>query len=921
MRAELSPSASALLGFLPYNARTSRKMSLAPGTRIGPYEVIDVIGAGGMGEVYLAHDAKLQRRVALKILPEMFAADAERLARFEREARMLAALNHPFIAGIYGFEESNGFHALALEFVDGDTLADRIAVGPIPIDESLFIAKQIVEALEAAHEQGIIHRDLKPANIKITAEGVVKVLDFGLAKLADAPPTSAGSSASYSPTVTSPALMTQAGMLLGTAAYMAPEQAKGRPADKRSDIWAFGCVLYEMVSGGRPFDGEEITDTLAAVLRTEPDWNTLPPRLPAAIRTVIDGCLKKSPRERIGDISAVRFLLNQPPPQSDASAAKPDSPWRLWQAVGYVLLGMAIAGAAVSILLTRRPSSPVQVVRFAVPLSPGEQFTTLARRIVDISPSGERIVYCAGGKLYIRSMPDLEPRPVAGAEKAIAAVFSPDSQSLAFFADGAIKTISVSGGVPVTVYRTGSAPTSLAWDETGILFPLVGTGIVRISPQDGKPEVLVRLDGTEGLPYSPQLLPDGETMLFTLLNADASRFGMERWEGSRLVLYSLTTGKSETIIESGSDGRYVPTGHIVYVQGTTIFARPFDASRRRVVGTPIPVIDTVLTPTAQFAISQSGSLVYVNGPRGAGYRQLSVFDRKGAAEALKTPPGVYFFPRVSPDGNQLAFESTDGKESFVAIYDLMGTSAARRLTYGSNNRFPIWSRDGKHVVYQSDRLGDRSLFWQPVNGGIAEQLTKAGQGTSHMPEAWSPTEDLLLFNVADKSKTALWMLSLSNRKPMPFDDVTSTFIPTDAAFSPDGQWVAYQAGENGTGGEGDLFVKPFPPNSVKYQIARGAGRPLWSRDGKELFYVPSPGRFVAVSVTTQPTFTFTDPVELPRGFGVSGPLTGRMFDITKEGRILGLASPASSESQSTDLSQIRVVLNWTEELKQRVPTK
>jgi Tol biopolymer transport system component len=298
-----------------------------------------------------------------------------------------------------------------------------------------------------------------------------------------------------------------------------------------------------------------------------------------------------------------------------------------------------------------------------------------------------------------------------------------------------------------------------------------------------------------------------------------------------------------------------------------------------------------------------------------------MFDRKGRAEALRIPPGVYLFPRVSPDGSQLAFESTDGKEAFVAIYDLAGTSAARRVTYGSNNHLPIWSRDGKHIVYQSDRGGDRGLFWQPVDSAVAERLTRAEPGTSHVPEAWSPTEDVLLFNVADKSKTSLWMLSLGDRKPMRFGDVTST-IPTDAAFSPDGRWVAYQTASSIAGGEGELFVQPFPPNGIKHQVGGGlAGRPLWSRDGKELFYVSGPGRFGVVSVTTEPTFAFTDPVDLPRGFGVSGPLTGRMFDITREGRILGLALPASSESQASDIPQIRVVLNWTEELKQRVPSK
>ncbi len=900
-------------------------MNLAPGTRIGPYEVVSLIGAGGMGEVYLARDGKLQRHVALKILPDMFAADPERLARFEREARTLAALNHAYIAAIYGFEESNGLHALALEFVDGETVADRIACGPIPIAEALPIARQIAEALEAAHEQGIIHRDLKPANIKVRPDGTIKVLDFGLAKALE-PIAADRRDAMLSPTITSPAL-THLGIILGTASYMSPEQAKGRPADKRSDIWAFGCVLFEMVSGKRPFDGEEVTETLAAVLKDDPDWTALPANLPPSIRTVIQGCLKRDRRERIADISTARFLLIEPhesPPVAVATAASPR--W-IWKAVGLLVLGGVLGGIVVTGLRQLGPSPVLQVTRFRVPLPEGQQFTTFARRVVTISPDGTTVAFTAGGRLYLRAMSDLEPRLLAGAERAISPAFSSDSQSLAFWADGEIKRIAVSGGVPVSLYRTGtsSAPSSLTWEDTGILFPQTATGIMRLSPNGGKPEVLVPLSMSDGFAHGPQLLPDGETLLFTLTTDSGA--SIERWDNARIVAHSLKTGRREAIIEPGTDARYVQTGHIVYALGGTVFAVPFDLATRKVTGATTPVIDGVMrviadSGTAQFAFSNSGSLVYVKGPRAAGEQQLFLFDRAGVAEPLKLAPGPYRYPRVSPDGTRIAVESTDVKESFVSIYELSGTSSARRLTYGGNYRFPIWSRDGKHVVFQSDYAGDPAIFWQPVDGGVAERLTTPDPGTSHVPEAWSPTEDVLLFNVVNKSKTSLWMMSMHDRKPVRFDDVTSTVLPTDAVFSPDGHWVAYQAGESGSGGEGILYVQPFPPTGMKLQIARQAGRPLWSRDGKQLFFIPAPGQLMVVSITSQqPTFTFTDPVSVPRGFGISGPLNQRMFDITRDGRMLGLASPASAPSTATDLLQMHVFVNWTEELKQRVPTK
>ena len=717
-------------------------------------------------------------------------------------------------------------------------------------------------------------------------------------------------------------MMTRVGVILGTAAYMAPEQAKGRPADKRSDVWAFGAVLYEMLTGKRAFEGEDVSDTLAAVLRGEPDWNALPPTLPASMRSLLEGSLKKDRRERIADISTAHFLLSHRDTVETVTQVSRPLPWPAWRHTALVIVSVAFGGAAATGLWKLKPSPVVPVTRFAISLPPGQQLT-LSRQAVGLSPDGTRMVYAAEGRLYLRAMSELESRAIAGTEDGINPVFSPDGQSLVFWADSTLKRIAVSGGVPVTVCPT-SPLSGISWGSDGILFAQMGTGIMRVSPNGGKPEVLVGLNASEGLVHGPQMLPDGATLLFTIAQGSAAAAG-DRWDKARIVVQSLKTRERKTLIEGGADARYVSTGHLVYALGGTLFAVPFNLGKLEVIGGPVPIVEGVRRATgvsvgtAHFAFSNSGSLVYVPGPVSAGKQELFLFDRQGGAEALKLPPGSYGYPRVSPDGKRLAFETSDGKEAMVSIYELSDMSSVRRLTFGGNNRFPIWSADGQHVAFQSDRDGDPAVFWQSVDGGPAERLTKPDPGTSHVPESWSPTGDIMLFSVTKGPATSLWMLSVQDRKVTRFDDVRSASFPTDAVFSPDGRWVAYQTGESGAG-EGTTYVQPFPPSGTKHQIARG-GRPLWSRDGKELFYVPAPGQFMAVTVRTQPGFTFANPVAVPRGFGIADPASPRPFDITPEGRIVGVATAGQSRVRSTEPAQIQVVLNWIEELKQRVPTK
>jgi serine/threonine-protein kinase len=553
---------------------------------------------------------------------------------------------------------------------------------------------------------------------------------------------------------------------------------------------------------------------------------------------------------------------------------------------------------------------------------PAGQQLTVPRQAIAISPDGTRVAYAADGRLYIRAISELEPRALPGADPAISPVFSPDGQWVLFWAESMLKRISVNGGTAVPVCRASPSPSGATWSDAGILFALPTKGILRVSPNGGEPEVIVPTDASGSLAQGPQLLPGGDAVMFTLSKGGVATAVIDRWDTAQIVVQSLKTGARKTLLVRGTDARYVPTGHIVYAVSGTLFAVPFDLARLEVTSGPIPVVEGVrrvnvaTVGSAQFAVSDTGTLVYVPGPASMGQQDLFLFDRKGAGEPLKLPPANYVFPRVSRDGKRLVFETNDGKEAVIAVYDLSGASFVRRLTFGGNNRFPIWSADGRRVAFQSDREGDLAVWWQPADGGTAERLTRPDKGTSHRPESWSPTTDAFLFSVAKATESALWMFSLRDRKASPFGDVTSTTFPPDADFSPDGKWVAYQVGRTDAG-EANLFVQPFPPDGQKYQIGFG-GRPAWSRDGRELFFVPAPSRFMMVTVKTQPSFTFTRPAAVPRGFGIADPASPRPYDLMPDGRILGTGSNGGVQGSP---GEIHVVLNWFEELKARVPVK
>jgi serine/threonine-protein kinase len=905
------------------------------------FHIGDAIGRGGMGEVYRGRDTNLNREVALKVISDSFIADPDRLARFKREAQLLASLNHPNIAAIYGFEESNGVQALVLELVEGPTLADRLARGPIPVDEALLIARQIAEALEAAHELGIIHRDLKPANVKLRADGVVKVLDFGLAKALQ-PAHASGEDAAASPTITSPA-MTRMGILLGTPAYMAPEQAKGNTVDRRGDIWAFGAVLYEMLSGRRLFAGESISETLASVIRQEIEWTAIPSSTPTPARVLMARCLDRDVRRRLRDIGEARIVLEAliTPGTGNAGTSlveggpSPVAPQRALSRrampLALVAAGAGAIGASAAWFL--RPQPPGEVARLSFSLPDG-QLLFPNRGAMAISPDGSQVVYATVSGLYLRPIAGLESKVIRGTEgyfNMTEPVFSPDGRSIAFHtgSDQTLKRILMTGGAAVTICHA-QYPYSLSWGPAGLIFvefnrPELHSDarIMRVPEHGGTPQQLASFKSGEA-PYGPLMLPGGRYLMFTIATGSAP----DRWDHARIVVQSLTSGERRTIVEGGSDARLAPTGHLVYALGGSLFAAPFDAQRPALTGHPVQVLEGLsraaadATGAAHFSFSQNGTLIYVPSAlsrvqwlQRAQGTDIAITDRTGKVDPLNLPPGPYESPRVSPDGARIVFGTDDGKEAIVWIYDLSGKGAMRRLTFGGHNRNPTWSSDGKRVAFQSDRDGDEAIFWQAIDSGKAERMTKPEPGESHEPQAFSPKGDSLLFDVTTGEGVSLWICWLRDRKVARFGDVHST-VRTGAVFSPDGRWVAYGTSEGRT-----IYVEPFPPNGVKHEYPAKDNRPNqpgWSPDGTELFCNPGPSQFASIGVTTKPVFTFGKYTALPRRFLGSPPLVRRSYDITPEGKFVSTVQPGQTASIQTEGTRIQVVLNWFEDLRARL---
>ena len=885
------------------------------GTTISHYKVLEKIGEGGMGVVYRASDTKLNRDVALKILPEQFASDSQRMGRFQREAQVLASLSHANIGHIYGIEDAGATKALVLELIEGPTLADRIAQGPIPVEEALKIALQITEGVEAAHEKGIIHRDLKPANIKITPEGQVKILDFGLAKAleGEVPPIDI----SHSPTLSQAA--TQAGVLLGTAAYMSPEQARGKPVDKRTDIWAFGVVLYEMLTGRRIFEGEDVTDTLASVLKSDPEWKALSAETPAVVRRLLQRCLMRDAQRRLRDIGEARITIEEyladpsggiVQPGSDAVQAPPQSklPW-----VAASLVSVLIAGGTAWNL---KPEVPGTVSRFSHVLPEGQRFSITLRTVVAVSPDGSRVAYAANGQLYVRAMDALDSTPIPGTdERPTGPFFSPDGQWVGYHSgrDQQLKKIAVSGGAPVTLSDTPNPFGAPVWGADDMIVWGQSEGIMRVSANGGTPELLIAAAAEANL-MAPQMLPGGSSVL---LNR-----GSDLPASGEVVVHSLESGEQKVLF-AGVSANYVSTGHIVYTVDDVLFAVPFELDTLEVVGGPVAMIEGVRAGPPQYAVSDSGALVFVPGGAEGSERTLGLVDRDGKVERLNVPPKEYLSPRLSPDGKTLVVQSVEDSENVIWVYDLTGDTAIQQLTFEGNNNRPIWTPDSQRITFSSDRDGSMSLYWMPADGsGVAERLTTAEEGTSHWMGSWSPDGELLVFNIdRGGNDRDIWTLSVDDRETQSLYDGPGTMY-TGAELSPNGEWLAYGSGPSGRAV--DIYVEPFPPTGSKRRISQDGGyAPLWSPEGSELFYRPAAQSgertLRSVDIVTEPAFAFSNEQTLPvAGFNVVSAY--RDYDMSPDGKRLLMVFPADqSDSGETARPQVNIVLNWFEELKERVP--
>ena len=919
--------------------------SLGPGVRIGSYEIVSAIGAGGMGEVYRARDTKLGREVAIKVLPSSLTSDPERLARFRREAQVLATLSHPNIAGIYHVEETADGPAIVMELVDGETLADRIARGPIPIDEALPIAKQIAEALEAAHEQGIIHRDLKPANITLTPNGTVKVLDFGLAKLND-PNVSNDPNGpnvlSMSPTITSPALLTGVGMLLGTAAYMSPEQAKGKPADKRSDIWAFGCVLYEMLTGRRAFEGEDILDVMGGVVRLDPNWDALSSDVPHPLRTLMQKCLAKDRRRRISDIAAASFAIEAMSEVSANAAASPRTRNRLWQRIGIpvsmFLLGTAAAGGFV--LFAVPPLSTIQpVTRLAMPASVDAPVAyDGADRILTVSPDGSRIVYTSANvspyvngipvRLFARKLDQLQNTLLAGPGDVRDPFFSPDGEWVGFFDPiTRIQKVGAAGGPPIALAAMDGNARGATWgpDDT-IIFATVNTatGLQRISTNGGEPTILTRPNHEKGERDHvwPYFLPGGHAVLFTILPVGPI-------EDAQIAVLDLRDGKQKVLVRGGSDARYVPGGFLVYGFAGTLRAVAFDAERLEVRGTPVPVLQQVVTTpvegAANFGVAGNGTLIYASGTLTSAPRTRSLVwvDREGRAIPVFEREAVYRAPRLSPDGKRVAVDVTSVSTSGAPNRDIwvidIGPGTQTRLTSEPGiDSLPLWTRDGKAIVFSSDRAGGASLLYSvPADGSKRpESLTKGD--SSQGATSWSPDGRTLAFYDV-RGPYDMFTLTLG-AAPIPYSQ--TSFREQGPTFSPDGRWIAYSSNETG---RDEIYIAPYPGPGGRIAVSTGGGRaPRWAPNGRELFF-RNDRQMMAVTVDyAGPTLKIAAPRLLFDGDFVQEDVSqgAQNYDVSVDGqRFLMIREAGSPNQADAPPPQILVVQHFDEELKRLVPTK
>jgi len=887
-------------------------MSVPRATRIGAYEIGALLGAGAMGEVYVARDTTLDRDVAVKVLPDAFARDPDRLARFEREARLLASLNHPHIATVYGLERSGGHIALIMELVEGLTLADviqsRLAGHGLPVTQAIRVARQIAEALDAAHEHGIIHRDLKPANIKVTDDGEVKVLDFGLAKAVNPPDVLSGAVAA-SPTITSP-VSTQMGVVLGTPAYMSPEQARGKTIDKRSDIWAFGCVVFEMLAGRPPFGGDSVTDVLAGIVQGEPAWQALPASVPPHIVQLLRRCLEKDRKQRLRDIGDAIVELSADVRSAPLPAVARRKHVMMERVVWLVALAFA---AAAGWLLHRPPANSRPIVRFTI--APPEGVTLNppdgTRRVV-VAPDGRSIVYTAGGQLYRRGLDDDESHPIDGSkQEPILPAFSPDGNFIVYAAPDAgtgryiLKKIAATGGPPLTL-PVSEAPRSFSqllsrefgvvWSGTQLMSP-DADGIFAFPDGGGTRRRLVGVNAGTEIASWPQLFANGRHVLFTLRRLDKSGD-----EATSIIIQKADGSERRVLVEAGAFGRVVPSGHLVYSSGTKLMAVPFDESRLVVTGTAVEVEGDV---ARGWDVSTTGTLAYERLPQGGEAATLVWVDRQGREEAIETqglPAGSNV--RLSPDRTRIAVSAG----SDVWIWTFAKQLATRlTLTAEASEFNPIWSHDGRHVIFDSgprEASAARQIFVTPADGSGSPVLL--GENPAGWPDAVSPDGKHLIFHTMGMLPT-LMLQPMAPRSPArQLLNVRSLNLD----FSPDGRWIAYQAYE---AGRWDVYVQPFPAvDSGRWQVSTGGGRtPLWAPDGRELFYLTDSNTLMAVPIEPGPSFVMGKPAKVLTTADYAT-TNARNYDVSSDGRRFLFVKRRAARPG------IVVVTNWFDEVRRKV---
>jgi Tol biopolymer transport system component len=887
-------------------------VNLPAGARIGPYEIVAAIGAGGMGEVYRARDTRLGRDVAIKVLPGQFSSDAERLMRFEREARTLASLNHPNIAQIFGTEREADVYALAMEFVDGEDLSHILARGALQPDEAVSIARQIAEALEAAHAHGVIHRDLKPANVKVRTDGTVKVLDFGLAKTIDATDTGM----TNHPTLTSPA-MTQVGVILGTAAYMSPEQAKGRAIDRGSDLWAFGAVFYEMLCGRAAFAGETVTDVLAAIVTREPDWGALPASTPPGIRRLLRRCLERDRRRRLADAGEARFQLEEAisaregPAHNEAgdrrSSARAILPWAI----------AAVLGVAAVVLATRVGPQPGAVTaRYNLDPPPKAHLSFASRPAVSVSADGRTIVFVASmngvDRLFIRRLDSFDATEIRGSENASSPAISPDGRSVAFCINTRLVKVSLAGG-PVTTLATIVETRGVSWDEdASILYvPKTVGGVWRIPSTGGQPmEITKPATVSERTHRYPQQLPGG-AVIFTI-DSEATPDSYD----DATIAAQMPDGSRHTVLTEAAMARYVSSGHLLFARGGTLFAVPFDPKRAVVMGTPVEVLHEVAgdlsTGAHHFAASASGTLVYISG-RNAPGSTVPAWVRPGSdVELLSLPAGGYADMRISRDGQQAAMTVITDTSSDVWVHHFQRRTFTK-VTFAGTNVTPIWSRDGSTLYYSQidGRKGSSTIMRRPVDGSRQAEPIATLSGRVYLNDLTSDGRSLVINLFGGEHRIANTPRnSIVAQLPLEPNATVTTLVddpdPFSAALSRDGRWIAYVSNRQ-------VFVRPLT-GSGRWQVSTSGGEePKWAGDGRRLYYRNDN---IVMFVEIDPraaVFQASAPVEVANGMYNSRNESGISYDVDPKQERLLVLRPAN---EAADALSLRVITNWTDELKQ-----